>query len=184
MSTWLTFRAAVESALALAVADSTIAIAWEDEPRPMANQMLLLSVVSASPMHDREILAEGSHDISTLMHIVLQVKSESIFDDSSADGLFLAEKARAGFFRFTAKDALAAAETRITHFPTGVITPRPFESDGRIISAYIFEIEFNTVFDLVTGESPDFIEHVTVTGNELEEPDGTPIPFTTTIDQP
>lgn len=145
MTTWLATRdnikAAFQTQFTAAGAAASVGIAWEDEERPMADQHLLLSVISWRVLHDRIVLAEGppiTRTLSSLTEVGIQVRAESIFNDGGSHSLQIAEEARRGMFMGAFTDALTADIQIIQQVTTSGVKAS-FESGGYQVMATSFD---------------------------------------------
>lgn len=159
MTTWSDFRTAVKTAVRTAAVDAGIvnaAVAWGDEARPTAQRLLLLDVVSAVSLHDRETLEleddeqTTSWALSSLFNVGLQVRTETHNAGPSADGLFLIERVRASMHR----PGLVITGAALEWPETQAISRASFTSDGRTVSSYSFEVFVRTVLDFAPSDEP------------------------------
>lgn len=179
--TWHDFRTAVQAAVSAAMPSAVRApanldgpkVSWADDARPFGRHRILLSVVSATYLHDRDsaLSSGGPQELCTMATIVVQVQAESTHDRSGptsgpADALWLLEQVRLGLRRVSVADALRTAEAPIVGFP-GATVSRSYPADGRIVSARSFDVAFRFIFDFdTTGDDPvQQIEHVEAEGD-------------------
>lgn len=188
MSDWLSFRAAVVSAIEHALPATvlpTTGVAWTDGPRPHAGQRLLLSVVS-SLFDDRDsALSEGGlQTLESMAGIVVQVVAESSFDSGDVDALWLIEQCRLGLRKVSVREALAAAGIVIQVFPRSTRNIGG-TADDRALSRHLFEVTFCTSFALVPDPAEDagLIEHVEATATFTDD-QGTDFEIEITLDDP
>lgn len=146
MSTWTEIRdqvkAAYQTQFTAAGAAPSVAIAWEDEPRPHAEQVVLLSVISTDELHDRDVKTGGgvnpvTHTLSTLMNIGIQVRCESVFNAGGFGSWQISEEARRGMFTQAFQDALTL-DIQIA-VPPESRRKASYDSDGHVVQTTIFE---------------------------------------------
>jgi hypothetical protein len=169
VTTWATLRAAVKAAVQTAATDGGIvsaAVAWGDEQRPAARLLLLLDVVSAVSLHDREDDEQTAPDttswsLSSLYNVNLQVRAESNNGGPAVDAFIALEAVRASLHRPSLTIAGAALEWPETQATTRV----SFVADGRVVSSYSFEVSVRTVLDFTpTDEVGGTVREVIVEG--------------------
>jgi hypothetical protein len=153
-------RDAVLAAVVATGATGAKSVAWGDAKRPTAKHLVLLDVVSAIALHDRETLtvpdpgvAPGvtAWSLSTYYELRVQVRAESIDNTSAADALFLLERVRAGLLRpdLVLTDGIAFVSDLTT--TTRQIS---FVWDGRVVSSYSFELAVRAVVDYPSEDAP------------------------------
>lgn len=179
MTTWSSFRAAVEAAV-LAALPSTVrtpsnndgpVVFWDDGADPYAKHKVQLTEVSTVLEQDRDSALDtgGEQVLSSLVAITVQVQAESIHDDPTLNANWLIEQVRLGLRKVSVRAALHAANVVIAEFP-GATTRRSYPADGHRISAASFDITFRTEFTFdPEGEDAGLIEHVTVEGEGDED---------------
>jgi hypothetical protein len=167
VSDWLSFRAAVVSAVEAAMPPAVLAttgVAWSDGPRPHADKRVLLSVVSAVfDDRDSALSRGGTQQLESMAVIVVQVTCESSFDSSDGDALWLIEQCRLGLRKVSVREALEAAGIVIQVFPRATRNIGGV-ADGRALSIHMFEVVFCTTFSLATTEDAGLIERVVASG--------------------
>jgi hypothetical protein len=157
-------------------------VTWGDDKRPAAKYPILLDVVSAIALHDRQTEtvpdptgAPGvtSWALSTYYELRVQVRAESIYNTSAADALFTLERVRAGLLRpdLELTDGIAIVPDLTT--TTRQIS---FASDGRVVSSYSFEIAVRAVVDYPSTGAPagTTVREVLVEGESEVLDDGSP----------
>jgi hypothetical protein len=152
-------RDAVLAAVVATGATGAKSVAWGDAKRPTAKHLVLLDVVSAIALHDRETLSVPNPAepnvtawaLSTYYELRVQVRAESIDNTSAADALFMLERVRAGLLR----PDLAPTDG-IAFVPDLTTTTRQisFVWDGRVVSSYSFELAVRAVVDYPSEDAP------------------------------
>lgn len=185
MTTWEDFRTAVKAAVRTAAVDAGIvnaAVAWGDEARPAAGRLLLLDVVSAVSLHDRDTLELAAEQppsgapvttwaLSSLFDVKLQVRTETHNAAPGADGLFLLERVRASLHR----PGLVIAGAALEWPETQAISRVSFVSDQRVLSSYSFEVSVRTVLDFAPeDEAGGTLAEVVVEGESTTPDDDSP----------
>ena len=175
MATWQTFSDAFEAALNQALPSSlrsTIAISRAGGARQFGdtNGRLLWSVTS----HSEDIVREADENLDEVASsntIVLQVTAESQHDHPSKNALRLIEQVRLGLRKESVYAILDAAGISLLGIPMNPANAS-YPDDGRLVSAYAFDVSLRTVFTL-TPEADDTIGLIeTAEGDgELEMPE-------------
>jgi hypothetical protein len=175
-------RDAILAAVVATGATGAKSVTWGDDKRPAAKYPVLLDVVSAIAMHDRETLTETdptgapgvtSWALSTYYELRVQVRAESIYNTSAADALFTLERVRAGLLRPDLE-----LDSGIAIVPDLTTTTRQisFVYDGRVVSSYSFEIAVRAVVDYPSTGAPagTTVREVLVDGESEVLDDGSP----------
>lgn len=181
--TWSDFRSAVTQAISAAMLSSVRSpanndgptVSWTEDRRPFARHRLLLGVLSFRSELDRDSAesAGGDQELSTMATVTVQVTAESAHAApgsapglASGDALWLLEQVRLGLRRTPVREALALAECPIVGFP-GVVTPRSYPADGRVVGAASFDVAFRFTFlpPTYTDDPVGQIEHVEIEGD-------------------
>ena len=175
MATWQTFSDAFEAALNQALPSSlrnTIAISRAGGARQFGGPdgRLLWSVTS----HSEDIVREADENLDEVASsntIVLQVTAESQHDHPSKNALRLIEQVRLGLRKESVYAILDAAGISLLGIPMNPANAS-YPDDGRLVSAYAFDVSLRTVFTL-TPEADDAIGLIeTASGSgELEMPE-------------
>jgi len=169
MTTWATFRSTLLGAIET-YAGATTAVQWEHDDRLMAQTHVLLDVVSTQEMGTRlGYLTQPFPALpllcwSIVRNVNIQVKVESIFDGSPEDALGVMETIRLGLLQPDFRTALG--DEIIPEFdllPT--VTSARYESDGRTVSVYVFEMQLRALFTHSPAVSQNIIEEVNATYN-------------------
>lgn len=174
--TWQTVRDAVVAAFEGAMPAATLStchIGWGDDRQAFAQHRVLLDIVSATPLVDRDtsLYQGGDQELDSVLSIVLQARFESSFDSADIDALWLCETVRLGLRKVSVYEALVAAGVRITRFP-GVTQRLSYKADGRIISSHAFDFEVRARFTFdATGEDAGLIETIEGVGTYVDEDD-------------
>lgn len=187
------FRNAVKAAVVAVVPAGTSpkAVAWSDEQRPTAQPVIILDVVSDVVLHDRETetpaLGGGTAvwTLSSLHHMNVQVRAESIHGAPGRDALFVLEQIRAGLRRPSVLATASGAGVELVA-PEIVmpITKRSFlGSDQRTVSSYSFETQARAVLDFAPTESGYEVTSVDLEG-EAELVDQTVVELDQTVAKP
>ncbi len=167
------------------------ALVWADEARPAAFRYVILNVVTADAIQDREEYAEDPEDptqlvwtLSTLYYIRVQVRAESIYNDPTRGAWMTLEKIRAGLKRpdlvFT--DGVVNQPDDDTY-----IHHTSYPHDGHMINSYSFETGFRAVVDFsLEGPLPagSNMVQVETIGTRDREGEVTPETITQVIDRP
>lgn len=165
VNTWLSFRAALVSAIEAAMPASileTASVAWSDAPREFAGHRALLSVVSATfDDRDSALSQGGVQSLESMAVIVVQLTAESTFDTGDEDALWLIEQLRLGLRRLSVQAIIEAAGIRIQAFPRSTRNIGGV-ADERALSVHALEFTCCTTFALVPDPPEDagVIEHV------------------------
>lgn len=150
-TSWAQIQNSIKAAVIGTGAVVTGAVAWADEQQPAADNRLILDIVYADTLQDRDDFEVDEDDgitttwtHSTLYYIRVQVRAESTKNGPGKDALFTLEKARVGLLNplLVPNDGVILqpdASTYIHHIP--------YVSGGRTISAYAFEMGFRAVVD-------------------------------------
>jgi hypothetical protein len=157
VTTWATLRTALKAAVQTAAADAgavSAGVAWGDEQRPTAKLLILLDIVSAVSLHDRDTFtvalggASTSWAFSSLYNVNLQVRCESTNNGPATDALFALEALRASLHR----PGLVIAGAALEWPETQTVSRVSFVSDGRVVSSYSFEVSVRAVLDFAPGD--------------------------------
>lgn len=176
VNTWLSFRAALVSAIDAAMPASvleTASVAWSDAPREFAGHRALLSVVS-SVFEDRDsaLSQGGEQSLESMAIITVQLTAESSFDAGDQDALWLIEELRLGIRKLSVQAILEAAGIRIQAFPRSTRNIGGV-ADDRALSVHALEFTCCTTFGLTPNPPEDagVIEHVEgeATINDVDE---------------
>lgn len=176
MTTWATLRTALRIAMQTAASDAGIvsaAVAWGDEQRPTAKFLLLLDIVSAVSLHDRDtftVALDGESTgwaFSSLYNINLQIRCESINNGPGTDALFVIEAVRASMHR----PGLVITGAALEWPEVQTVSRVSFVSDGRVVSSYSFEVSIRTVLDFAPGDEVGGTVRAVVVEGESETTD-------------
>ena len=134
------------------------AVSWSSEGQPTAERRLILDIVYAQELQERDDFVVAEDGISTtwvhstLYYIRVQVRAESHLNAPGKDGLFTLEKARVGLLRpalvFDAGLILQPDSSTYIH-------SLQFPSNGRTVSAFAFEMGFRAVVDSPLTDTVD-----------------------------
>lgn len=186
---WKDVQNSIKKAVAETGAVVTGATAWADEPQPAAERRLILEIIYADALAERDDFEVGDDGItttwthSTLYFIRVQVRAESTQAGPGRDALFFLEKARTGLLKPTL--TLDAGVVLQPDYQT-YVHHLPYVSGGRTVSAWAFETNFRAVIDSPLsgpGDAEPNMVQVVAQG-ELEVGETDPATVDQTIDRP
>lgn len=182
MTSWADFRNALKAAVVAARPQPRVvpsAVAWSDEQRPTAKTLVILDIVSSVAMHDREDEALAAPPpgttwvLSTLHQVSFQVRVEATDAGVARDALGVAEAIRTGLQRPSVNDTLRAAGAALEWPLTGAVVRVPTIADGRVVSAWAFDVFARAVLDFAPDETGYTVETVGFEGEGTTPTDGT-----------
>jgi hypothetical protein len=176
MTTWQSFRTAVEAAVTNAMPSGVRtpanndgpSVFWADGAMPYGKHLVQLSEVSVVYEHDRDtaLYTGGAQSLSSFVAITVQVQCESQHDDPTLNAQWLIEQIRLGLRKVSAADALRTANVLIVGWPASTVR-RSYPADGRQIPAHSFDVTFRTEFTFdATGEDAGLVERAVGEGDD------------------
>lgn len=188
MSTWATFRTAIEAAFLQALTPAlrtTVSVNWEGGAREFGSTdgRLLIDVLSYVEEHVQEAEVDEAL-LSSSNLVTLQVVAESQHDSADLNALRLIENFRLGLRKESVTAILDAAGISLLEAP---MSPQrlPTVATGRKISAYAFDVQLRATFSL-TPEADDAIgllEHVEAAAT-LTNPGASDVTYDVAADDP
>jgi hypothetical protein len=146
---WGQVQDAIKKVIVETGAVAANAVAWEGEQRPTAKIPIVIKIIYADAILNRDTFELGTiptatWSLSTLYYIRVQVRAEAIYNAPGANALFAIEKVRAGLQRpGLTPDAGVIVQpddqTYVHNFD--------FTFDGRTISCWTIETGFRAVID-------------------------------------
>jgi hypothetical protein len=134
---------------------------------------------------DEAILDQWNWALSSLYYIRVQIRTESVFNAPAADALFALEHIRASLKK---PSVSLDAGVVMQHDEETYVHHLSFPHDGRIVSAYAFELGFRAVIDFPLAdpaeEAAPNMQSVVLDETAVEIGEDDPVDFDQTIARP